>query len=271
MSFKDQHGIVHRGVLTQKSLHRWSLILRKSKRQVQILDFSTQDTSDLHDNGKLLPGHQDLLSNDLQPPEVETDSPIHEPPLRTHDIPISSLPKDVSFTLDQLQRRLGFRNISNIIKQLQETSKPNFSISSKDLEPIIDLGVTSTVDKSKRQTTPVTLPTQFGDVVHMDILYGSATAHGQIKYALYLVDRATRYKAIYPLKDLSNDILPAIQQYCNELQLIPKQFICDCDQKLFSQEIQDWLTEHNSRIKPVVGSLPHFYRPPFGGSLSSGR
>ena len=200
---------------------------------------STQDISDLHDNGRLLPGHQQLLSNEPSPPADEVETNLPKSPLPTHDIPVSSLPNNVSFTVDQLQRRFGFRNIFPILQQIRETSQPNFSISSSDYEPIIDLGNTSTNAKSKRNTTPLTLPQSFGEVVHMDILYGSATAHGQVKYALYLIDCATRYKAIYPIQDLSTDILPSIKQYCNDIRTIPQQFICD---------FQQWLTDNHSRI-----------------------
>ena len=199
VSFRDNNGIIHRGVLTLKSLHKWSLIIRKSKRVAQILEFSTTDISNLHNNGRLFPGHQHLLSDAPSPTTNEIDQPIPKPKLRTHDNPVSSLPNDVSFTVDQLQRRFGFRNISNILHQIRETSQPNYSISTLDQVPIIDLGNTSTIIKSKRNTTLIKLQTKFGKVVHMDILYGSATAHGQIKYALYLVDRTTRYKAIYPI------------------------------------------------------------------------
>ena len=208
----------------QKSLYKWILTIRKSKRQVQTLKLTTTEINDLHTNGHIMPGHQHLVSNSESTPSLEHDRLPTKPPLRTHDIPISSLPQDVSFTMDQIKRRFGFRKIKNIIKQIQLTSQPNYSISTSDQESIIDAGTTSTIHKSNRNTTPLTLPRQFGDVVHMDILYGSATAHGQIKYALYIIDRATRYKAIFPIKDLSQDILPAIQQYCNEMGTIPSQF-----------------------------------------------
>ena len=235
-------------MLYQKSLYHWTLTIRLSKRQVRTFQFTTADINNLHEQGKLMPGHQHLVSDTPSDSSPKSDLPPPTPKLRTHDIPISSIPKDVTFTIDQIQRRFGFRNVNNIIKQIQETSQPNFSLSSSDQEPIMDLGITSTIDKSKRNTTPLTLPTKFGDAVHIDILYGSATAHGQIKYELYLIDRATRYKAIYPIKDLSQDILPAIQQYFNEMGSIPSQFVSDCDQRLFSQEIQEWLTDNNSRI-----------------------
>ena len=162
-------------------------------------DLSTADISKLNDENRILPVHQHLLSDTPPNPSSEPDQSLPKPPLRTHDIPISALPNDVSFTLDRLQRRLGFRNINNILPQIQQTSQQNFSISSTDQEPTLDLGYAATVDKSNRNTTPLTLPSTFGDIVHMDILYGSATAHGQIKYALYIIDRATRYKAIFPI------------------------------------------------------------------------
>ena len=248
VSFKDKNGIVHRGVMEQRSQFQWTITIRKSKRQVMSFNVSKDDIERLTEQGSLLPGHQHHLSNNTEPASAESDSDLPKPPLRVHDIPVSSLPNDVSFTISQIQRGFGFRNVNNILQQIKETSKNNFSISTTDQEPILDLGLTATIDKSKRNTTPVTLPKNFGEVIHMDILYGSATAHGQIKYALYLIDRATRYKAIYPIKDLTTDILPNIKLFCTEMQCIPKHFICDCDQRLFSQEVQDWLTDNDSRI-----------------------
>ena len=135
-----------------------------------------------------------------------------------------------------------------MIKELKQTSLPNYSISSIDTEPILDIGSTATIDRSKRNTTPINLPEKFGDIVHMDILYGAKTAHGGVKYALYIVDRATRYKAIYPLTNLSTDILQQIKNFCNDFGQTPRQFISDCDHKLFAEDIQKYLTEQNSRI-----------------------
>lgn len=63
----------------------------------------------------------------------------------------------------------------------------------------------------------------------MDILYGAGTAHGGTKYAFYLVDRATRYKSIYPLTNLGEDVLTQLKQYCADMNIIPTKFISDCD------------------------------------------
>ena len=199
------------------------------------------------ENKTITPGHYERASDN---PDTSSaiDSSLPPPPLRTHDLPVSSVPNDVSFTLDQMRRAFGFRNIDRHIKHIQETSIPNYSISTNDYEPITDLGSTSTIDKSNRNKTLLTLPSQFADTVHMDILYGANTAHGGIKYALYIVDRATRYKYIHPMSNLTTDILDGIKSFCSDMGTIPKRFISDCDCRLFSTEVTTWLKTNNSRI-----------------------
>ena len=54
-------------------------------------------------------------------------------------------------------------------------------VSTVDNNPIQDIVNFATIDKSKRNTHPVALPEQLGDVVHADILYGSKTAKYGIK------------------------------------------------------------------------------------------
>jgi len=66
------------------------------------------------------------------------------------------------------------------------------------------------------------MPKDIGDAVHMDIIYGSNTAINGIKYPLFIVDRATRFKFLYPLKNLKEDILTSIQQFAFDIQRFPK-------------------------------------------------
>lgn len=199
------------------------------------------------ENKTLISGHHERVS-DNPDPSSSSNSSLPPSPLRSHNIPISSIPNDVSFTLDQIRRGFGFRNIDRCIKQIQKNSLPNYFISTTDYEPVTDLGTIATIDKANRNKTPLTLPTAFGDTVHMDILYGANTAHGGIKYALYIVDRATRYKYIHPMKNLSSDILDGIKSYCNDMKTVPKRFISDRDCRLFSEDVITWLREKNSHI-----------------------
>ena len=64
----------------------------------------------------------------------------------------------------------------------------------------------------------------------------------------FLVDKATRYKSIYPLTNLKSDILNQIQQFCANIGFVPRRFACDCDNKLMSKQIQQWLAKNNSII-----------------------
>ena len=80
----------------------------------------------------------------------------------------------------------------------------------------------------------------------MDIVFRAKSSINGIKYGLFIVDRATRYKTILPIKKLTSDILFQLQKFCNELGFVPRKFVSDCDHKLFSLTIQKWLLENNS-------------------------
>ena len=246
----------HRGVLIQKSLHKWSITFKPSHRTTTSFDISTTDLKQMYDDKWLMFGHKNLASKqhpdepDVPDPTAsDTDKPaLNIPPLQAHDNLVSSLSKEREFTVDQLRRAFGFRNIDSLLPHLRKTSQPTFRISTTDNEPILDAGQVATVDKSRKNTTPLDLPSSFGEVIHLEILYGAGTAHGGVKYALYLVDRATRYKCIYPLKNLGDDILTQMQAFCNDFKISPMKFISDCDQRLFSTQIVTWLKQNDSSI-----------------------
>ena len=80
--------------------------------------------------------------------------------------------------MDQLRRSFGFLNVDNIALHLDSTSQPTFSISSKDREPILDIGETATINKSRRNTDPLPIPDQPCHTFHMDIVFGTNTAIG---------------------------------------------------------------------------------------------
>ena len=89
-------------------------------------------------------------------------------------------------------------------------SQPTFSISTKDREPVLDIGKEETMRKSQQNKQPLPLPSNFLDVVHIDIVFGVQTAIGGIFYKLFIVDRKTRSKFIYLLCSLHHDIHSAL-------------------------------------------------------------
>ena len=158
-----------------------------------------------------LQGHHHKITS--PPPPSQTDPEQNFAPLRVIDKNLPSQTSNKSFTMDQVQKAFGFRNVSPIINQIKETNE-NCLISTKDVEPILDLGKVASIDKPKRNTHPLPFPPNRGDVLHMDIIYGSGKSISRVKYALFIIDRATRYKMMLPVKNLHTDILPNIKKFC---------------------------------------------------------
>lgn len=165
----------------------------------------------LRGHGHLIRSLQSLSS---QPKSSLTDTDVSKPPIPTEHKPLSSWPSQVSYTPDQPKKNFGFRNIETILPQIQQTCQSNFFLSVKDKEKVLDLGEVATIHRSKRNTTALPLPQSFGDIMHIDIIYGTITAIEGYKYALFIVDRATRSRFILPMKVLKTDVLPIFQKFC---------------------------------------------------------
>ena len=78
----------------------------------------------------------------------------------------------------------------------------------------MSLGSYATVPKAKRGTSLDHNSYKFLNAVHMDIAFGDCVSVGGYRYALILVDRATRYNWAFGLKTLSSDcILSALHLF----------------------------------------------------------
>ena len=183
----------------------------------------------------LLIGHHHLI----QRPNLSNKPP----PTRVIDLPLANVTPNNSHNINQLRKSFGFRNVDSILKELQLTSS-NLNISTNESEPILDLGEITTQDKKARNTLPSDLPDSFGDVIHADILFGSNTAITGIKYALYLVDKATRHKFIYPLKNLKTDMIPTFQQFVKDINKYPLILRTDFDHKLMGNDVLTFFNNH---------------------------
>ena len=85
----------------------------------------------------------------------------------------------------------------------------------------MDLRTKYTINNNKRNTSLLPLPTNFESVIHMDILFGSKITISGIKYALFIVNKATRDRFILPLKNLTTDILYKLNKSVTSLGLYP--------------------------------------------------
>jgi hypothetical protein len=69
-------------------------------------------------------------------------------------------------------------------------------------DAVLDQGCYATLRKKARNTNPVSRPLQFGDVIHMDIVFGPEMAIGNVHYGLLLSDCFSRMNYLYPLHNL---------------------------------------------------------------------
>lgn len=87
------------------------------------------------------------------------------------------------------------------------------------------------------------------DKVHLDIVFGDTTSKLGFCYAILLINRVTKYLWFYGVKSLviacSSEVL---EQFHADARSFPKQFGCDCDQKLLRGEACRWICRQKSKI-----------------------
>jgi hypothetical protein len=178
-------------------------------------------------NNTTSPDSFDSLAND--------SSNVSAPILRCIDKPSSSLPSHITFTEDFIHASVGFRRIDHSLYKdtiLLDTLPP---------DAILDQGDFANVQKSVRNTTPVPRPSQFGEVMHMDIVFGPDISLGNIHYGLLITDRFSRMTYLYPLQNLTSDIKKQLESFFAHLGMLPKRLITDFDTKLIGGKARDYL------------------------------
>ena len=68
-------------------------------------------------------------------------------------------------------------------------------------------------------------------------------AHGQIKYTLLFVDSHSRYKYVYPLKNLKTSLLRAVKRFFKDCKVKPKLIRTDFDNKLMYGMVGKYIQE----------------------------
>ena len=112
-------------------------------------------------------------------------------------------------------------------------------MSSIESDPVINLGEITSIDKSRIFTNPAPLLRKFGDIFHINVRYGCSSGLNGIKYGLFVVDRATRYKLIYDIKSLKTDILLALKVMINDIGHTPGKIVSSSDHKLMEASVQE--------------------------------
>jgi deoxyuridine 5'-triphosphate nucleotidohydrolase len=160
----------------------------------------------------------------------------------------SATPKIITMTKETLDRSLGFRRVNDFLKHMKTVSTPTLKIQ-KDQSPKLDPGETASMKSSRRNTQPLEIPANIGDVWHLDIGFGPCPSIGGYKYTLMAVDRHSRYKLIYGLKNLKASLLEAMKSFLCDCGPKPKLIRTDFDYKIMGGKVGDLLKDQKITIQ----------------------
>jgi hypothetical protein len=124
---------------------------------------------------------------------------------------------------------------------MQDLYQPAITLDSLPPDAVLDAGDLSTLRKTARNTTPVPRPMKFGEVIHMDIVFGPDVALGNVHYGLLFTDRFSRMTYIYPLQNLTSDIPCQLESFFAHLGFSPRHLITDFDMKLIGGKAREFL------------------------------
>jgi hypothetical protein len=165
----------------------------------------------------------------------------------------SALPKVVTMSHKSLLQSIGFRKPDSLLKNMTKLSSVPIHLE-RDVSPRVDPGTAATMSSSRRNTSPSSPPAAYSDVWHIDIGYGPCSAIGGYKYTLMAVDKRTRYKLVYGLKNLTSSLLASIQQFIVDCKIKPKLIRTDFDSKLIGGKVAEFLL---SVGVPIESSPPY--------------
>jgi len=177
----------------------------------------------------------------LPSPNLTSSSTVNVPILQCVDKPSTSLPSRLTFTEDFLRSSVGFRRIDTIKSHLDTLYQDTIRLDSLPPDAVLDPGNLCNVRKSRQNTIPVCRPQGFGDVFHMDIVFGPDIALGNVHHGLLFTDRFSRMTYVYPLQNLTSDIRKQLETFFAHLGCLPKRLITDFDTKLIGGKAREYL------------------------------
>jgi len=245
---KRQLGLNIPAGFRSRSNHQQQFILHTPPRKSS--NISTRDPVSLvpsNDHEQVTPLHSNTSSSpelfselDVVPEPEPSTSPFI-PIIRSVDKVSSSMPNTISMTEDYLRSCVGFRRIDTLKKHLKTLYQPTITMDNTPPDAILDPGYLATLRKKDRNTSPVMRPARFGDVIHLDIVFGPDIAVGNVHYGLICVDRFSRMTYMYPLQNLTSDIQKQLESFFAHLGMIPKRIISDFDFKLVGGQARRYL------------------------------
>ena len=88
---------------------------------------------------------------------------------------------------------------------------------------------------------PSTKPSNHSDIWHTDIGFRLCAAIGGICYTLMMVDKHSRFKFVYSLKNFKGSLLDAMKEFVIDAGVTPKEIRMDFDQKIMGGKVKQLL------------------------------
>ncbi len=189
-------------------------------------------------------------------PLSDSSSPSQVPIIRCVDEPCSSLFSRLTLNEDFIWASVGFRRIDSIKTHLSTLYHDTNKLDSSPSDAVLDHGDMATIRKTPRNTNPVPRPISFGDVIHMDSVFGPEVALANTHYGLLFTDRFSRMTYIYPLQNLTSDIIKQLDCFFAHLGFLPKRLISDFDTKLIGGKAR----EHLNGLRIHINAAPAFHQ-----------
>ncbi len=143
------------------------------------------------------------------------------PPICPWDTPNASKNK-TTYTPEELHHLTGCRCFCNY-QHIISTSKDGTLLNSVELP--LSLGSYATIPEAPRGKPIDCLPSEYLDIVHVDIAFGDCVSIGGIKYTLIFVNQTSRYNWTFGLKSVQHsDILSAFLLFWDEAGSLSQQF-----------------------------------------------
>ena len=180
------------------------------------------------------------------------------PPILPQDRINSSVPKHITLSKDFIIQATGFHKSDFLLKHFNTISEKTVTISQVDKNPEIDEGEVATLhSRRKNKTLSETTHLKQGEVFNMDIVYGPTVAIAGIKYALILIDRKTKRKFIYGIKNLRESIQNALRQFITDIGTTPRLIRTDFDHRLIGGATRKMLLKKNIKIQAAPPRRQH--------------
>jgi hypothetical protein len=177
---------------------------------------------------------------------------IHDNPSNIQPVPVppqyTPAPSEHATTFDSLRLHhiFGCRRFKNQLHITSASQNAELIRCGKMPTTIGDFTTINNPPKGK----PLKKRRKYLEKVHLDIVFGDCVALGGYRYALILVDVATRFTWVFGLTSLSSmDIIVALLAFRAAAGGLPKCFHSDFDKKLMGGRALRWILDNNINIK----------------------